>query len=211
MAYTYKIQLNKEIAFDPNDIQLDTPVWLVNKDKSVSEFITKSITITDDDIYYRFVPADPESREQDVKLRIDDLNSLFFLSKQDAENSITGKKNNFSISSVNDIKKYLNSQGITVTTYPHLEYTEWKLQWYSKAGEGVNESLCHFNTVKNVIDAINSLSNDFDPEEHAMLYVDSVGKNGVPTLRELVDDAYDIQRFLNKIASELSNAAILNS
>lgn len=110
------------------------------------------------------------------------------------------------ISSVDDIISYLDKRGISVEKLPHLEYSEWELRWYSDAGEDMVENINHFNTPTSIIQAIRTLANDFDPEEHAKLYAENAGNDGIPELKDLIEDAYSIKKFLTEIADELNNA-----
>lgn len=105
---------------------------------------------------------------------------------------------------INDIMEFLKKNDIQITECLDSE-NGWELHWCSKAGEDMNETIYHCNSVDSIINAISTLAEDFDPEEHAKLYVNDAGENGVPTLKELVDDAYDIKGFLMNIASELIN------
>lgn len=46
---------------------------------------------------------------------------------------------------------------------------------------------------------------DFDPDEHAEMWVESRGKGGCPdSIRELIDDAQAIQEMLNELAAALA-------
>lgn len=47
----------------------------------------------------------------------------------------------------------------------------------------------------------------FDVDEHVELWIDGRGRNGVPgTVRELLDDAEEIQKMLNELAETLEGA-----
>ena len=81
-------------------------------------------------------------------------------------------------------------------------YTE--LEFYSDAGEDFVFSIWHKGTKASFIEGFCQYAADFDPDEHAELYIDMRGKNGVPdSIRALIDDADDIAAKLEKIADEL--------
>ena len=65
-----------------------------------------------------------------------------------------------------------------------------------------------FNQSEPVTSFLNDLKeyyDDFDPEEHAEMYIDSRGQNGVPgTIRELLDDADAIKAMIGELWKELT-------
>ena len=84
---------------------------------------------------------------------------------------------------------------------------EWMLEWYSNAGENMVEYVEGEND-KDFADHFFRLAADFDADEHAEMWVEARGKvAGVPlTIRELIDDADDIQAFLDKVYKELKTS-----
>ena len=79
-----------------------------------------------------------------------------------------------------------------------------ELEWYSPAGEDVVVPLWYDGTDKGFIDAFYDYSVGFDADEHAEMWVDGRGKNGVPsTIRELLVDAEAIQKHLTETADAL--------
>lgn len=117
------------------------------------------------------------------------------------------------INSITDIEKYLKTKDITVdiAQSPNPLQQVWQLHWYSNAGEDIWETIYHSNTIESIVKAISGLADNFDAEEHTKLYVNSAGENGVPSLKELIEDAYDIKEFLMNIASELTNITKTNN
>ena len=86
-----------------------------------------------------------------------------------------------------------------------------ELQKESPAGEDFIMYI-YFNQSEPVTSFLEDLKEyyeDFDPEEHAEMYIDCRGQNGVPeTIRELLDDADEIKEMIGdvwRVLSEKSN------
>lgn len=80
------------------------------------------------------------------------------------------------------------------------------LETYSPEGEDVIVSLIYDGTEEDFIRQFRSYANDFDADEHAEMWVNSRGENGVPnSIRDLLDDAEWIKNTLIEIAEELNN------
>lgn len=89
---------------------------------------------------------------------------------------------------------------------PYMQDREqyFELEWYSPAGEDVIHSIFFDGTEKDFIKQFCKLAEDFDPDEHAEMWVDSRGRGGVPaTIRELLDDAEAIKKHLAETAEKL--------
>ncbi len=81
-----------------------------------------------------------------------------------------------------------------------------ELETYSPEGENVIVSLTYDGTEESFICAFVDYTNDFDAEEHAEMWIESRGKNGVPnSIKDLLEDAEWIKNTLMKIAEELNN------
>ena len=114
---------------------------------------------------------------------------------------------NLIISSVQDIIDYLTYE---CNVRVHQYDKEWELEFWSDLGEDVIVYIENDNTTQNIIDRIKECADDFDAEEHAEMWIDSRGRNGVPnSIRGLIEDAESIKSFLTDIANELSNAHII--
>ena len=74
---------------------------------------------------------------------------------------------------------------------------------YSPAGEDFGFEV-EGSTVEEIVKEIVKYANDFDAEEHVLLWVEGCGRNGVPGLRALLEDADEIQEMLDKLAEEVS-------
>ena len=76
-----------------------------------------------------------------------------------------------------------------------------ELQKYSPAGEDFSIIV----EVEDFTESVREYANDFDADEHAEMWVEARGKvNGVPeSIRELIDDAEEIQEMLNELADAL--------
>lgn len=86
-------------------------------------------------------------------------------------------------------------------------YTE--MEFYSDAGEDFVFSIWHNRTKRSFIDAFREYAIDFDPDEHAEMWVEARHSvAGVPQrIRDLIDDADSIDEFLTKVSDELSEVA----
>lgn len=78
------------------------------------------------------------------------------------------------------------------------------LETYSPEGEDVIVSLIYDGTEEDFIREFISYANNFDADEHAEMWVNSRGENGVPdNIRDLLEDAEWIKDTLMEIADEL--------
>ena len=101
----------------------------------------------------------------------------------------------------------LENENINVST-PTKQNNQYycEIEFESNAGEDVIETVWYDGTKKSFIDNFDTLALEFDPDEHAELWVNSRGKNGVPeSIRELINDADDIKNTLMDLASKLNN------
>lgn len=86
-------------------------------------------------------------------------------------------------------------------------YTE--MEFYSDAGEDFVFSIWHNRTKRSFIDAFREYAIDFDPDEHAEMWVNARNTvNGVPqSIRTLINDADSIDSFLNEVSEQLYKVA----
>lgn len=88
--------------------------------------------------------------------------------------------------------------------YREKEQYDIDLETYSPEGEDVIVSLIYDGTEEDFIREFISYANNFDADEHAEMWVNSRGKNGVPdNIRDLLEDAEWIKYTLMEIADEL--------
>lgn len=82
-----------------------------------------------------------------------------------------------------------------------------ELHFTSNAGEDFVFTVWHDGTVDGFIDGFRQYAVDFDPEEHAEMWILNRGKvSGVPqSIRVLIDDADDIAEFLDDVSISLMN------
>lgn len=84
-----------------------------------------------------------------------------------------------------------------------------EIENYSPEGEDIVETVWFDGTNKGFIEGVRKSAESFDADEHAELWIDSRGKNGVPnTIRELLDDADAIKDMLIDIADKLEEINI---
>ena len=86
-----------------------------------------------------------------------------------------------------------------------------ELEWYSPAGEDVIITVWFNGTNSGFVDAFTNYAADFDPDEHAEMWVESRFENGVPySIRELINDADAINEMLESMAIKLNALEILD-
>ena len=80
-----------------------------------------------------------------------------------------------------------------------------ELETFSPAGEDVVVSV----PMKNFPEEIQAYYNDFDPEEHAEMWIEAKqnGVGGVPSIRRLMEDADAIDSMLEDLAIAVTQAA----
>ena len=94
---------------------------------------------------------------------------------------------------------------ITERTYNNDGY-DVELETYSPEGEDVIVSLIYDGTEEGFINAFRSYAEDFDAEDHAEMWIESRGKNGVPdSIKDLLEDAEWIKSTLEEVADDLEN------
>ena len=86
----------------------------------------------------------------------------------------------------------------------HDDGEDIEIENYSPAGEDLVFTLYG----ETLLEAVTELYESYDAEEHAELWIDSRGKNGVPgSIRELLDDADSIEEMLRELAVALKEVA----
>lgn len=79
-----------------------------------------------------------------------------------------------------------------------------EIEFYSDAGEDVIETIWYDGTNESFCRAFNKNADDFDPDDHAEMYVNMRGQQGVPdSIRTLIEDADGIKETLTTVAKEL--------
>ena len=77
---------------------------------------------------------------------------------------------------------------------------------YSPAGEDFIFTITG-NDEARVVEQVREYAYDFDPDEHAEMWVESRGKRGVPdSIRTLIDDADAIKEMVSELADALRKA-----
>lgn len=89
----------------------------------------------------------------------------------------------------------------------HIEDDCIEFEKYSPAGEDFIFTIVG-NDEGAVAEKVREYAYDFDPDEHAEMWVESRGKRGVPdSIRTLIDDADAIKEMLFELADVLRKAA----
>lgn len=79
-----------------------------------------------------------------------------------------------------------------------------ELEWYSDAGEDVIVDIWHKGDRRSFIDAFTTYAEDFDPDEHAEMWISHRGEGGCPSsIRALIEDADGIKSHLQETAFAL--------
>ena len=79
-----------------------------------------------------------------------------------------------------------------------------ELEFGSDAGEDFVFDVWFDGTWNDFVAKFRQYAADFDPDEHAAMWVDSRGKNGVPdSIRALINDADSIQEYLEQFSDGL--------
>ena len=92
-----------------------------------------------------------------------------------------------------ELKKVVEPLGWHLTL---LNDNDVEIGNYSPAGEDITFSLSGDSSyAKQIID----YAEDFDEDEHVKMWINS-GASGVPSIKELVEDAEEIQKMLNELA-----------
>lgn len=85
----------------------------------------------------------------------------------------------------------------------HTEDGDVWIENWSPAGENL---VFEIYEDEGFVGSIKRLAADFDPDEHAAMWVDGRGKDGVPSsIRELIDDADAIDKMLQDLAAALAD------
>ena len=94
---------------------------------------------------------------------------------------------------------------ISERTYNNDGY-DVELETYSPEGEDVIVSLTYDGTEEDFIRQFRSYAEGFDAEEHAEMWIESRGKNGVPdSIKDILEDAEWIKSTLEEVADDLEN------
>lgn len=103
---------------------------------------------------------------------------------------------------VNDV---LENNGWKLCSVEKQDGEYWaEIENWSPAGEDLVETIWFDGTSKGFCRAVAEYAADFDPDEHAELYVNMRGERGVPnSIRALINDADAIADMLDTLADEL--------
>ena len=94
---------------------------------------------------------------------------------------------------------------ISERTYNNDGY-DVELETYSPEGEDVIVSLTYDGTEEDFIRQFRSYAEGFDAEEHAEMWIESRGKNGVPdSIKDILEDAEWIKSTIEEVADDLEN------
>ena len=85
-----------------------------------------------------------------------------------------------------------------------------EIENYSPEGENLIETVWFDGTDSGFIEGVRELADDFDPDEHAEMWIEARGRvRGVPdSIRTLIDDAETIKEMLEELADALEKIDI---
>lgn len=115
-------------------------------------------------------------------------------------------KNNFVISErILDLLEENDIQILSGFNDFYEDEKELDLQFYSDAGEDFNFTLFNITDDASFIRAFEEYAESFDADEHASLYIENRGTNGIPNdIKTLIEDAESIKEKLQNVADELN-------
>lgn len=94
-------------------------------------------------------------------------------------------------------RKIIEDLGWNIEIEKRVEYC---LSQHSPLGEDFSFSVSYDDPVNDII----RYYNDFNPEEHAEMWIENRGKNGVPSsIKLLLKDADDIEEMLHQLVEKL--------
>lgn len=118
--------------------------------------------------------------------------------------------NNTKTSTLNSkLVDFLNEHAFYLVSESRDDRGEYctELEAYSPAGEDLIITIWHGGGANSFIYCFRKYANDFDPDEHAEMWVEHRGENGVPFgIRDLIDDADAIQTMYLDLADALEEA-----
>ncbi len=107
------------------------------------------------------------------------------------------------VHTMDELKTYIENKGWKVADcgFSNGE-VEWEISQYSPAGEDFVFYIQHSNDVEEAVSLLKKYAYDFDEDEHIEVYIEARknGLAGVPSTRELVEDAEAIQEMLDELA-----------
>ena len=109
------------------------------------------------------------------------------------------------ITSLDDLKKYIEKQlDWSISDCHFSDWVGWELSQYSPAGEDFFFTIEHNNDIATAIKEICDYAYNFDQDKHIEMHIEARnnGFSGVPSTRELVEDADAIQNMLNELAEK---------
>lgn len=94
------------------------------------------------------------------------------------------------------------------TYSPHHKEYYVEIEFYSVLREDVIETVFYNGKSKGFIEGFKALAEEFDEDEHAELWIEFRGRNGVPSsIRQLIKDAENIKATLENVSEQLLKVA----
>lgn len=111
------------------------------------------------------------------------------------------------VSSLEELKAYIEDKGWNISDclFGNSQFG-WEISQYSPAGEDFSFSIAHNGDFEEAIKLIKGYAYNFEEDEHIEMYVKAraEGLGGVPSTRELVEDAKAIQEMLDDLADSVN-------
>ena len=120
---------------------------------------------------------------------------------------------------INFLEEYSKIESIDPAYIDAIEKLDWTIHEYDGDVELENwspagEDLIVYATKANFVQDIVSYAENFDPDEHIEMWVEAKrtgSTSGIPSIRELVEDADAIEEMLNELANTLQAIELDNN
>lgn len=105
------------------------------------------------------------------------------------------------------IRKILEKNEFAVYESPRADgLYDIELTVFTPLGEDYTVSLIYTGTALSFVEEFKEYSDNFDPEDHAAMWIEHRGERGIPnSIQALLNDALWIKSFLDRVSQELQN------
>jgi hypothetical protein len=108
------------------------------------------------------------------------------------------------------LRRICENLGWTIEIEEYANGTYYRIAQYSPAGEDFSFSV---DATDDFVQSVKEYAADFNPDEHIEMWIEARknGTAGVPSARELVHDAEDLDTMLQELAAALWRAEYLST
>jgi len=106
-------------------------------------------------------------------------------------------------------RRIIESYGWEITDCSFGVKKGYELSQYSPAGEDFSFDV-EAESPDELVESVMRYATDFDPDEHAEMWIEArrYGRGGIPSIRQLIQDADDLEEMLNALAEGLAQNKI---